>query len=272
MLYYKKGSQWIKQLRHEYLVYLVVWCLLLVLLLASLYLCVVNGANIIDNYGILAVVLLVLMFCAYVGIKGYRHSRRYCLWVTDLEKQLEYTVCPISPQFFMNALTNIYTLIDTNPEKGKNNIRLLSKIIRYLLYGANKPRVHLYYELDFIRHYVTLMKLRYDNEAKITLDLPLVPDRQIAPLILVTFIENAFKYGISSKHESFIEIKAHVEDDKLYFTCRNSKAENKSSEQKQDLGIDNLRKRINMIYEQDYSLRIDETPDTYSVEIVISLN
>ena len=209
---------------------------------------------IVGERDILAIVVLILMFGANLGIKGYFRSRddrkRLAeLEHENLEQQLEYLRYQINPHFFMNTLNNIHALVDIDPEKAKETIVELSKMMRFVLYEGNKQGVPLSREMDFIRHYVTLMQLRYTDKVRITLDLPAeVPDRQIPPLILITFIENAFKHGISYQHESFIEVKVAVEGESLHFTCRNSKAES-SNEEKGGVGLANVRKRLNLLYD-----------------------
>ena len=236
----------------------------------------------IGEHDIMAVVLLILMFGANVGIKGYfrgREDRRRLaeLEHENLEQQLEYLRYQINPHFFMNTLNNIHALVDIDPEKAKDTIVELSKMMRYVLYEGDKQYVPLSNEFEFIRHYVTLMQLRYTDKVRITLELPgEVSNRKIPPLILITFIENAFKHGVSYQHESFVEVKVTVEDNKLCFSCRNSKALTARSSaaggQQGGVGLANVRKRLNLLYDHDYSLRIDDAPDVYGVDLVISLN
>ena len=231
---------------------------------------------IVGERDILAIIVLILMFGANLGIKSYFRSRedRKRLTVLEhenLEQQLEYLRYQINPHFFMNTLNNIHALVDIDPEQAKDTILELSKMMRFVLYEGNKKGVPLSREFDFIRHYVTLMQLRYTDKVKIALNLPQEsPDRQIPPLLLITFIENAFKHGISYQHESFIEIKVSIEDDKLTFTCRNSKAD-LSNDEEGGVGLTNVRKRLNLLYDRHYTLRIEDAPYTYSVNLVISL-
>ena len=225
---------------------------------------------------ILAIVVLVLMFGANLGIKFYYRSRddqkRLAeLEHENLEQQLEYLRYQINPHFFMNTLNNIHALVDIDPEQAKDTILELSKMMRFVLYEGNKKDVPISREFDFIRHYVALMQLRYTEKVKITLDLPQEsPDRQIPPLILITFIENAFKHGISYQRESFIDISVAVEGEKLRFKCRNSKAD-QANEEKGGVGLANVRKRLNLLYDNNYTLVINDTTDIYDVELVIPL-
>ena len=232
----------------------------------------------IGEHDILAVVLLILMFGANVGIKGYYRSRNDRRRLAELERenleqQLEYLRYQINPHFFMNTLNNIHALVDIDPEKAKDTIVELSKMMRYLLYEGNKQRVPLSNELDFIRHYVALMQLRYTDKVRIVLDLPTeYPDRQIPPLLLITFIENAFKHGVSYQHESFIQARVEIQDEELRFTCRNSKPRKSNNEERQrGLGLANIHKRLDLLYDHTYTLQINDAADLYSVELNIPL-
>ena len=233
---------------------------------------------IIGEHDILAVVVLILMFGANLGIKGYFRARDdrkrlAALEKQNLEQQLEYLRYQINPHFFMNTLNNIHALVDIDPAKAQETIVELSKMMRYVLYekGESQQGVPLTKELEFIRTYVKLMQLRYTEKVKITLNLPHeVPDRQIPSLILVTFIENAFKHGVSYQRESFIEMTVEVQDDHLHFTCRNSKAD-VPNQQKGGVGLANVRKRLDLLYDHNYTLSIHDDPQVYSVDLTLPL-
>ena len=232
---------------------------------------------IVGERDILAIIVLILMFGANLGIKSYFRSRDDRKRLEKFERenlaqQLEYLRYQINPHFFMNTLNNIHALVDINPEQAKDTILELSKMMRFVLYEGNKQGVPFSRELDFIRHYVALMQLRYTNKVKITLDLPQsTSDRQIPPLILITFIENAFKHGISYQHPSFIEISVSEHDGAMQFSCRNSKGDTPLNPPQGGktggVGLANIRKRLNLLYGHDYALRIKNDADTYSVEL-----
>ena len=231
---------------------------------------------IVGERDILAIVVLMLMFGANLGIKGYFRSRDDRKRLTELEhqnleQQLEYLRYQINPHFLMNTLNNIHALVDIDPQKAQETIVELSKMMRFVLYEGDKKGVPLSKEMDFIRTYVTLMQLRYTDKVVITIDLPTeMPDRTLPPLMLISFVENAFKHGVSYLHESFIELKAVIENDRLIFTCRNSKA-NVPNEEKGGVGLANVRKRLNLLYGHNYQLRICDEANTYHVELNIPI-
>ena len=211
-----------------------------------------------------------------LGIKFYFRSRNdqkrlLKLEKENLEQQLEYLRYQINPHFFMNTLNNIHALVDIDPEKAKDTILELSKMMRFVLYEGDKKGVPLSREFDFIRHYITLMKLRYTDKVRISVELPQeVPDKLIPPLMLITFIENAFKHGISYQHDSFIDVRVTVNNQKLDFTCRNSKAD-KPNEEKGGVGLKNVKQRLNLLYDNNYTLNIQDEADVYNVELTIPL-
>lgn len=231
---------------------------------------------IIGEHDIVAIVILILMCGMNLGIKFYFRSRNdqkklQALEKENLEQQLEYLRYQINPHFFMNTLNNIHALVDIDPEKAKDTILELSKMMRFVLYEGDKKGVPLSREFEFIRHYIELMKLRYTDKVKISVELPKeLDDSQIPPLILITFIENAFKHGISYQHESFIDILVDIEQGRLRFMCSNSKAV-KPNEEKGGVGLQNVKQRLNLLYDNNYTLNIQDEADVYNVELTIPL-
>ena len=229
----------------------------------------------VGQHDIVSVIILILMFGMNLGIKLYFKNRGdqkklAALEKENLEQQLEYLKYQINPHFFMNTLNNIHALVDIDPEKAKGTILELSKMMRFILYEGDKKGVPLSREFDFIRNYITLMKLRYTDKVRINADLPTeVPDRLIPPLMLITFIENAFKHGVSYQHDSFIDIKVGIEDERLRFLCKNSKAD-KPNEEKGGVGLANVKQRLKLLYDNNFTLKIQDN-DTYNVELTIPL-
>ena len=232
----------------------------------------------VGEHDVLSIVVLLLMFGANLGTKYYFRSRRdqhklENLEKQNLEQQLEYLKYQINPHFFMNTLNNIHALVDIDPSKAQETIRELSKMMRFVLYEGDKSGVPLTKEFEFIRNYTKLMQLRYSDKVKITIDVPEeAPDVTIPPLMLISFIENAFKHGISYQHDSFIDIKLEISHStsNLLFTCRNSKAE-KPNQEKGGVGLANVKTRLDLLYDKSYTLEIKDEPDIYIVELKIPL-
>ncbi len=232
--------------------------------------------HLMDTRNLMSVIMLVFMFGANFGIKGYFRGRNIRARLSELEKQnlehqLEYLRCQINPHFFMNTLNNIHSLVDVAPEQAQKAIRELAKMMRFVLYEENKQDVPLSHELDFVRHYMALMQLRYTDAVRVDAEIPEnVPDCRIPPMILITFIENAFKHGISYQHDSFVCVKIMVCENELHFDCRNSKA-SASNDEKTGIGLVNVRKRLDLLYGRKYNLSITDDEEVYIVELIIPL-
>lgn len=231
----------------------------------------------VDQFDFISVIILILMFGMNLGIKLFfkqeeDEKKLQQLRTENLNQQLAYLKYQINPHFFMNTLNNIHALVDIDPEKAKESIIKLSKLMRYVLYDGNMRMSSLQKENDFIANYIELMRLRYSDKVDIRVDTDSsFPDAMIASLITVTYVENAFKHGISYNKSSFIHITAHARKDRFHFTCRNSKHK-ESTEEHGGVGLENTRKRLNLIYGDDYTLNIEDTEDTYNVELDIPLN
>ena len=240
----------------------------------------VGPPTIVGEHDIVATVILILMFGMNLGVKGYFRNRNDQKKMAELERpnmeqQLEYLKYQINPHFFMNTLNNIHALVDIDPAKAQETILELSKMMRFILYEGDKHGVPLSKEMEFIRTYVNLMRLRYTDKVTISVDLPTeVPDKTIPPLMLISFVENAFKHGVSYQHPSFIYIKVDIgskaEGQRLTFVCQNSKAE-KPNEEKGGMGLQNVRQRLRLLYDDNYTLNIHDNPETYQVELIIPL-
>ena len=236
---------------------------------------------IIGEHDAVAIIVLVLILGLNLGIKYFFKSqddqRRFAaLEKKNLEQQLEYLRYQVNPHFFMNTLNNIHALVDIDPEEAKEAIVELSKMMRYILYEGEIERIPLAKEMEFIKNYVALMRLRYTEKVKITLratPLPMSPDVIVAPLLLVPIIENAFKHGVSYQTESYIDVNTVLEKDNIRFTCQNSKRKSRPSTDVKEggVGLANVRKRMALIYGDAAKMNIHDTEYTYTIELIIPI-
>lgn len=216
---------------------------------------------------IIMALLLGLNLGAKYSFKSLGESKRMQeLERENLTRQLDYLKYQINPHFFMNTLNNIHALVDLDPEQSKHTIEVLSKLMRYALYEGNNTMAPLQKELDFIRHYVELMRIRYTDKVRISMSLPPVSgDIMVPSLLFTTFVENAFKHGVSYKTSSFIEVSVRVEETEktVEFLCANSKAPASASDSCGGVGLENAVKRLGLIYGSEYDLKIDDNGEEY---------
>ncbi len=229
------------------------------------------------RHDVIAVLMLCLLFGMNIGVKLYFRQLRDARRLKDLEsknlqQQLEYLRYQINPHFFMNTLNNIHALVDIDPEQAKTSIVELSRMMRYILYEATKTQVPLTSELAFLQHFIALMRLRYTDRVRIDVEVPTsMPDALVPPLLFATFIENAFKHGVSYQKESFVDIRFEATDGQLHFECHNSKVPQPVNSEG-GVGLKNARQRLALIYGERHHLDIDETPEQFSVRLTIPLH
>ncbi|MBO6250319.1 MAG: histidine kinase [Muribaculaceae bacterium] len=223
-----------------------------------------------------AFALFLFMIGANLGVKQYfksqeDHKQYEELKQASLEQELEYLKYQINPHFFMNTLNNIHALVDIDPDRAKTSVVELSKLMRYLLYEGTQERIDLQRGIDFLEHYFSLMRLRYTDKVRINFSVPPeIPNVQIPPLLMVPFVENAFKHGVSYQNLSFVDVTMTIEDNILHFACSNSK--NDSQQERGGVGLANVRKRLDLIYGDSYHLTTTDGPTVYSMQLDIPLN
>lgn len=171
----------------------------------------------------------------------------------------------------MNTLNNIHALIDINSEMAKETVLELSKMMRYILYESSLASVPLGKEILFLNNYVELMKIRYTEKVNICVSLPReIPKAQVPPLLLISFLENAFKHGISYQQASFIHLSIEIQPKELHCLISNSNYY-KLKEQHKGIGLENVKKRLHLLYNDNYTLHIENRNDEYRVLLIIPI-
>ena len=187
------------------------------------------------------------------------------------EAELTWLKHQLNPHFLFNTLNNISSLTQIDPDKAQESIGQLSDTLRYALYDTDTEKVPLAGEVAFMDNYIRLMQLRCNEltEVKTTWNLP-SGDVKIAPLLFISPIENAFKHGVNARMASFVHIGLQPEGQDLVFHCENSVFE-KSGEDHigSGIGVENLKRRLELIYPNAYSYEQNEKDGVYSVRIAL---
>ncbi len=232
-----------------------------------------------------AFIIVMLLMGVNIGTKIYFRSlddskRMKELERENLNRQLEYLKYQINPHFFMNTLNNIHALVDIDPEQAKTTIEVLSKMMRYVLYEGNRTMAPLQKEIDFIAHYVELMRIRYTDKVRISVSLPKetavnggegvssLTDIQVPSLLFTTFVENAFKHGVSYQQESFIEVGISVDETarQIVFNCNNS-VKPTAEDRHGGVGLKNAVKRLQLLYGDSYELQTTVSHGEYRLSL-----
>jgi len=222
-------------------------------------------------------IVSIMMIGFNAGIKSFVRWNEERTLQADRERQflhaeLAFLKHQISPHFFMNTLNNIHALIEIDAEKAKDAIVKLSRLMRYMLYEADVQNVSLKKEIEFIESYIELMRLRYDKEVlKVETEYPSETETiNIPPFLFLSFIENAFKYGVNPNGRSLIHIRFSDEKGRLAFTVCNNKSDSSSVlNDASGIGIENVRKRLDLIFNNNYKLEIHSTEDTFKIYLNI---
>ncbi|MBS1745975.1 MAG: histidine kinase [Bacteroidetes bacterium] len=192
-----------------------------------------------------------------------------------LQADLQTLKFQLQPHFFFNALNNIYSLIETEPDKARSSIHSLSKLMRHLLQASEMATISLKEEMDFLNKYIALMQVRLTSSTSVVTDFPAsIPDLKIAPLLFISLVENAFKHGVSVNHTSEIYFGLQITNDRqVIFTSRNKNF----SKPKEDLsgsgiGLDNLRKRLALLYPGRHQLTTQSENGLFEAVLEINLN
>ena len=223
---------------------------------------------------VLKALLAVMLVGANMGVKTLFFSENERLKVHRLEKenlqhQLESLRYQINPHFFMNTLNNIHALVDIDPEKAKESIVELSKLMRHVLYDSDKATIPLSQELDFLDNYISLMRMRFGDNLDVEFSRPENAEgAEVPPLAYASYVENAFKHGLSYEKPSFVHISVSVDGGKILFRCRNSVADREKAAGK-GVGLENSRRRFELLYGEACTLHIEEKADEYEVLLVI---
>jgi two-component system, LytTR family, sensor kinase len=190
-----------------------------------------------------------------------------------LQSELMFLKYQVSPHFFFNTLNNIYSLIEFDTADAQKAVLRLSKMMRYLLYETQPEKALISTEIDFISNYIDLMRLRLTDKVVLNISLPLITnDFMVPPLLFIPFVENAFKHGISNREPSFIDISLKIVDQNIDFIVRNSISGVvfNESEIKTGIGLENVQKRLKLLFNNNYSLTINKTNNIHEVKLKIN--
>jgi len=196
----------------------------------------------------------------------------------QLSNELNLLKFQINPHFLFNTLNNLFSIAQEHGDvELKSGIFNLSGIMRYILYDSNSSITKLQKEIDYVEDFIDIHKLKYTPEDDINIGFAIQGEpnnKCIAPMLLIPFVENAFKHGVSLKKRSIIDIKLTVRENDLFFSVVNTNHSyiNKSPDTGSGIGLNNVQKRLDLLYGNNYFLKINSTDMFYSVELTLPVN
>lgn len=210
-----------------------------------------------------------------VGIKIFKEFTRNQQIVSELrssslEHELAYLKEQINPHFLFNALNNIYVQTRKRPEEAPESILLLSDLLRYQLYDSAQKKVRLDGEIEYLKNYLKLDKLRKSEDGNVTFTVNGYPNGHlIAPFMFLPFVENALKHGSIGNEDSFLKIQFDITETEIQFTVANSKLAIPHQDEQGGIGLPNVKRRLDLLYKDKHNVTVNETSTTY--ETILNL-
>ena len=212
-----------------------------------------------------------------IGIRHFIRTRQIRQQLQDekakhTEAELAWLKNQINPHFLFNTLNNISSLTQIDPDAAQDAIAQLSDLLRYAMYETNKKTVPISGEVEFMRNYISLMKLRCNEKTEVKTTFDIAQDVEIAPLLFISLIENAFKHGVSSSRSSMIDIHLEQEDGSIVFACDNTNYPKDDADRSgSGIGIENPRRRLDLMYADHYSWQQWLEDDIYHVRVTLNI-
>jgi LytS/YehU family sensor histidine kinase len=240
-------------------------------LLSTRYLAT-NGMAIVYTMGITMSLKLV---------KHWYEKERLAIHLEKLntETELKYLKSQINPHFLFNSLNSVYALALKKSDDAPDLILKLSDILRYILYDGSERKVSLSQEIKYLKSYLELEKVRHGERMDLVINVEGDVDTQeIAPMLLIPFVENSFKHGLGKQMaKGFVNVDLKADKENLHFSITNSKPVNGSAVSSQKgyqggIGLKNVQKRLGLLYPKKYQLNINERPNEFNVSLDIKLN
>ncbi|MEO1627230.1 MAG: sensor histidine kinase, partial [Bacteroidota bacterium] len=219
---------------------------------------------------VINLLVIPIPFLVAMGIYDQWH------WLTVLQAdkaktELTLLKSQINPHFFFNTLNNLYGLAMEKSDEAPRVILRLSDMMRYTIYKGKEETVSLKDEIDYLQNYIELHKIRYQKEVEVSFVHDVEEHLQVAPLLFIIPLENAFKHGVEKMREgAFIHLQMHTRDDQLIFAIENS-YEKAPSHQPRGIGLDNLQKRLQHSYPNRHELIIDQEESIYKFQLTLVL-
>jgi two-component system LytT family sensor kinase len=217
----------------------------------------------IDHFSLLIALIIIGVSTVMASIRSWQNSLRAReeLEKEKLESELSFLKAQINPHFFFNTLNNIYALTQIDNEKAGAAVHKLSRMMRYVLYDTLQNNVMMSQEIEFLQDYVELMKLRLTE--KVDLSLNINANRSevpIAPMLFLPFVENAFKHGTSTTEPSVVRIEVTQSPGEIRLLVKNTLFQTKKSslDASNGIGLSNTRRRLDILYPDQYELKVDE--------------
>lgn len=228
---------------------------------------------------ILKIILIAVFLPILIPSLFWKHARQRMLkslQVVRYKSELSNLKSQINPHFLFNSLNSLYGLaLEESSPKTSTGIQKLSEMMRFMLRENVEDSIEVSKEIEYIENYIELQKLRVEGNDKVRLeyDIDKACEGKITPMLIIPFIENAFKHGVSAHLESWIDIRLKCEKDSIHLNVKNSNhRKTKSTEEESGIGLENVRQRLAMLYPNKHLFQIFDNDESFEINLKIELN
>ncbi len=229
-----------------------------------------------NNFNLRPPILLLLFFalstCVKLVAEWYKSEKERTIAASQkVNSELSFLKAQLNPHFLFNTLNSIYSLANKKSDDTTVAIVTLSELMRYMIYEANEDYICLEKEIEYIKNYISLQLLRLKDSSGVKINVHGNLNYKIEPLLLISFIENAFKYGTDYKGKTDITIKISTNDDQLHLTVYNLSSLQNALNKDSGIGLENIQNRLNLLYPNAHTLEISNTKKSFEVNLKINL-
>lgn len=224
---------------------------------------------------------VIIILAITTGLRYFRRgiSQQYRMQEMEarqLKSELNLLKSQVNPHFLFNTLNNLFSIAQkNNDDETADGLLKLSQLMRYMIYESNVDLVSLEKEITYIRNYIDLQKLRFENQELLKIKFQTTDNLKstfICPMMLIPFIENAFKHGLSTESQNLIDISLSIENKVLNLIVKNTVSNRNLTDKKNSgIGLENVKRRLNLVYPNKHKLTIDSDNDFFRVNLIIEL-
>jgi len=224
----------------------------------------------------LSIFVTTLMFAVGTSIRlvteWYKNEKvKKEIELQRVHTEISFLKAQLNPHFLFNSLNSIYSLANKKSDDTTEAIVTLAELMRYMIYESDKELVPLQDELNYLKNYISLQNLRLKDSSGVRINIYGKIEHKIEPLLLISFIENAFKYGTDYSGKTDIRIRIEVKDDTLYFEVSNYVSIHKKDTKNSGVGLKNVVNRLNLQYPDSHTLTLKEENKQFIVKLVLKL-
>jgi len=223
-----------------------------------------------------SIIILILLYYFLLIILGFFWFIKQIISFFRLKNEkakteLLHLKSQVNPHFFFNTLNNLYGLVGTDTKKAQELILKLSDMMRYSIYEGEKETVTLKEEVEYLKNYIELHKMRYHKEIDVKFEVEIEDDYKVMPLLFIILVENAFKHGIENlSKDAYVHIDINAKNNRVFFKIENN-FDNTLTKEDNGIGLKNLKRRLELVYPKKHTLSFSTKENVYNAKLTLQI-